>query len=65
MVSLRPWTADGISLLERCDTAEMTAFLGGPETPEQNLLQARCSQVVRVSSRPLSVTVMSGRSVSR
>ena len=35
MVSLRPWSADDFLLLERCNTAGMTAFLGGPETPEQ------------------------------
>jgi hypothetical protein len=35
MVSLRPWTEDDFQVLERSNTAEMTAFLGGPETPEQ------------------------------
>jgi RimJ/RimL family protein N-acetyltransferase len=35
MVHLRPWSADDFWLLERCNTPEMTAYLGGPETAEQ------------------------------
>lgn len=35
MVQLRPWSSDDFWLLERCNTSEMTAYLGGPETAEQ------------------------------
>src|SRR4051794_26703664 len=35
MVQLVPWSADDFWLLERCNTPEMTAYLGGPETAEQ------------------------------
>jgi RimJ/RimL family protein N-acetyltransferase len=35
MVQLVPWSAADSWLLERCNTAEMTAHLGGPETAEQ------------------------------
>jgi RimJ/RimL family protein N-acetyltransferase len=35
MVQLVPWTEDDFWLLERCNAAEMTAYLGGPETAEQ------------------------------
>jgi len=35
MVRLVPWSVDDYRLLERCNSAEMTAHLGGPESPEQ------------------------------
>jgi RimJ/RimL family protein N-acetyltransferase len=35
MVTLDPWSEQDFSLLERCNTAEMTAYLGGPETSEK------------------------------
>jgi RimJ/RimL family protein N-acetyltransferase len=35
MVSLDSWRAEDFGLLERCNTPEMTAHLGGPETPEK------------------------------
>lgn len=34
-VSLHPWTADDLPVLERSNTAEMTVYLGGPESPEK------------------------------
>ena len=34
MVQLRRWTDDDFTLLEQCNAAEMTAYLGGPESPE-------------------------------
>ena len=35
MLSLDPWGEGDFWLLERCNTPEMTAHLGGPETAEQ------------------------------
>ncbi|MFI5690721.1 GNAT family N-acetyltransferase [Kribbella sp. NPDC051586] len=35
MVTLDPWSEQDFSLLERCNTSEMTAYLGGPETPDK------------------------------
>jgi RimJ/RimL family protein N-acetyltransferase len=35
VVQLIPWTADDFWMLERCNTPEMTAHLGGPESPEK------------------------------
>jgi RimJ/RimL family protein N-acetyltransferase len=35
MVTLDTWRAEDFQLLERCNTPEMTAHLGGPETPEK------------------------------
>jgi hypothetical protein len=35
MVRLVPWSTEDFWLLERCNTPEMTAYLGGPETAEQ------------------------------
>ncbi|GAA3861043.1 GNAT family N-acetyltransferase [Leifsonia kafniensis] len=34
-VSLHPWTADDLPVLERSNTPQMTTFLGGPESEEQ------------------------------
>lgn len=34
-ITLRPWGEDDLSVLERANTPEMTAHLGGPETSEQ------------------------------
>ncbi|GAA1438647.1 GNAT family N-acetyltransferase [Leifsonia poae] len=34
-VSLQPWTADDLPVLQRTNTPRMTAFLGGPETAEK------------------------------
>lgn len=33
-VTLEPWHADDLAVLERANSAEMTRFLGGPELPE-------------------------------
>jgi RimJ/RimL family protein N-acetyltransferase len=41
MVLLDAWRADDLWLLERCNTPEMTAHLGGPETPEKLLDRQR------------------------
>ncbi|MFT2817836.1 GNAT family N-acetyltransferase [Leifsonia sp. A12D58] len=35
VVSLQPWTVDDLPVLERSNTPQMTAFLGGPESQEQ------------------------------
>jgi RimJ/RimL family protein N-acetyltransferase len=35
MVRLASWTEQDFRLLEQCNTPEMTAYLGGPETPEK------------------------------
>ena len=35
MVTLDPWREQEFWLLERCNTPEMTAHLGGPESPEK------------------------------
>lgn len=35
MVQLVPWTDGDFWLLERCNTEEMTAHLGGPESPSK------------------------------
>ncbi|WP_329482383.1 GNAT family N-acetyltransferase [Kribbella sp. NBC_01484] len=35
MVTLDPWREQDFWLLERCNTPEMTAHLGGPESPEK------------------------------
>ncbi|MFF2487358.1 GNAT family N-acetyltransferase [Microbacterium sp. NPDC058062] len=35
VVTLAPWAAGDLPLLERANTPEMMAHLGGPETPEQ------------------------------
>lgn len=35
MVQLVPWSAADFWLLERCNSPEMTAYLGGPESAEQ------------------------------
>ncbi|GAA1604236.1 MULTISPECIES: GNAT family N-acetyltransferase [Kribbella] len=35
MVTLVSWSEQDFELLERCNTPEMTAYLGGPETPEK------------------------------
>ena len=37
MLELAPWTEDSLDLLRRCNTPEMTVYLGGPET-EQKLI---------------------------
>ena len=34
-VTLAPWGPDDLPLLERANTPEMTAHLGGPETPAE------------------------------
>ncbi len=34
---LADWTEDDFAVLEACNTEEMTAFLGGPESPEKLL----------------------------
>jgi RimJ/RimL family protein N-acetyltransferase len=36
-VSLRAWTSADLGVLQRNDTADMTAYLGGPEGPEKLL----------------------------
>jgi RimJ/RimL family protein N-acetyltransferase len=35
VVSLRPWSADDLSLLEELNAPQMTEHLGGPEPPEK------------------------------
>lgn len=37
MLELAPWSEDSLDLLRRCNTPEMTVYLGGPET-EQKLV---------------------------
>lgn len=37
MLELAPWSEDSLELLRRCNTPEMTEYLGGPET-EQKLI---------------------------
>jgi RimJ/RimL family protein N-acetyltransferase len=37
MVTLDPWSEQDFWLLERCNSAEMTAYLGGPESPDKLL----------------------------
>jgi RimJ/RimL family protein N-acetyltransferase len=44
-VKLEPWGVDDLFLLEAANTPEMTAHLGGPETPEQ--LSARHEKYLR------------------
>ncbi|MGD8404664.1 MAG: GNAT family N-acetyltransferase [Anaerolineales bacterium] len=34
IIELQPWSDEDLSLLERLNTAEMTKFLGGPESKE-------------------------------
>jgi RimJ/RimL family protein N-acetyltransferase len=34
-VTLRPWAAEDLPLLERSNTPEMTSYLGGPESPKE------------------------------
>jgi RimJ/RimL family protein N-acetyltransferase len=34
-VTLRPWSSDDLPVIERSNTPEMTAYLGGPESPEK------------------------------
>ncbi|HEU4808614.1 MAG TPA: N-acetyltransferase, partial [Homoserinimonas sp.] len=34
-ISLHPWSAEDLSVLERNNTPEMTVYLGGPESPEK------------------------------
>lgn len=36
-VTLRPWSADDLPVIERSNTPEMTVYLGGPETAEKVL----------------------------
>lgn len=33
-ITLRPWAAGDLAVLQRSNTPSMTAFLGGPESPE-------------------------------
>jgi len=35
MLTLEPWTDSRFTVLEACNSAEMTAFLGGPESDEK------------------------------
>ena len=35
MLTLEKWDESGFALLERCNTPEMTLYLGGPESPEK------------------------------
>ncbi|WP_109209693.1 MULTISPECIES: GNAT family N-acetyltransferase [Microbacterium] len=46
-VTLTPWGAGDLPLLERANTPEMTAHLGGPETPVQ--LEERQERYLRLS----------------
>ncbi|MHA6695921.1 GNAT family N-acetyltransferase [Homoserinimonas sp. A520] len=34
-ISLHPWSADDLPVLERSNTPEMTVYIGGPESPEK------------------------------
>ena len=45
-VTLAPWGPDDLPLLERANTPEMTAHLGGPETPAQ--LEERQARYLRL-----------------
>jgi RimJ/RimL family protein N-acetyltransferase len=45
-ITLRPWSADDISLLRLANSGEMTAHLNGPETEEQ--LAARSARYLRL-----------------
>lgn len=38
-MTLEPWRAEFLDLLVRSNTQQMTAYLGGPETPRQLLLR--------------------------
>jgi RimJ/RimL family protein N-acetyltransferase len=46
-VTLVPWHADDLALLERANSAEMTRFLGGPELPEE--LAARHAEYLQLA----------------
>ena len=35
MLTLEPWSESRFGVLEACNSTEMTAFLGGPESPEK------------------------------
>ena len=45
-ITLRLWTAADLPVLERSNTEEMMAFLGGPETPQQ--LEERHARYLRL-----------------
>jgi RimJ/RimL family protein N-acetyltransferase len=45
-VALHPWTVDDLPVLQRSNTPEMTAFLGGPEPTEQ--LEKRHANFLRL-----------------
>lgn len=45
IVTLEPWGPDDLPLLERANTPEMTAYLGGPETPAE--LEERHARYLR------------------
>ncbi|MDJ1113888.1 GNAT family N-acetyltransferase [Microbacterium dauci] len=47
--TIEPWGEDNLPLLERMNTPEMTAHLGGPETPAQ--LEDRQQRYMRVATR--------------
>ena len=34
-LTVEPWTEDSLELLRRCNTPEMTVYLGGPETEQK------------------------------
>ena len=46
VISLHPWAADDLPVLERSNTPEMTVFLGGPESEEK--LAARQANFLRL-----------------
>ena len=45
-LELHPWGPDGLGVLQRNNTPEMTVFLGGPETDEQ--IDARQAKYLRL-----------------
>jgi len=45
-VTLQQWSPDDMPVLERCNTSDMTAQLGGPESPEE--LQQRHDRYLRL-----------------
>lgn len=40
-VTLKPWSADDLAVLQRVNSPEMTRFLGGPETEQEVLARHR------------------------
>ncbi|MYW14893.1 GNAT family N-acetyltransferase [Streptomyces sp. SID2955] len=60
-LSLAPWSGQGLDLLHRQNTSEMTEHLGGPETAEQ--LRRRHERYLRLTDGQMFLALLADRIV--